>query len=70
MSERNGPGHVRLTIADGVADVRLSLDMAGRVGLATGFAAEQAEIGTLMGSPNQLEAVTAAFDKRPPMFAD
>ena len=46
------------------------LDMAGRVDLAAGFAAEQAEIGTLIGSPNQAEAVTAAFDKRPPMFAD
>jgi enoyl-CoA hydratase/carnithine racemase len=46
------------------------LDMAGRVDLAAGFAAEQSEIGTLIGSPNQAEATTAAFDKRPPMFAD
>jgi enoyl-CoA hydratase/carnithine racemase len=46
------------------------LDMAGRVDLAAGFAAEQSEIGTLIGSPNQAEAGTAAFDKRAPMFAD
>jgi enoyl-CoA hydratase/carnithine racemase len=46
------------------------LDMAGRVDLATGFAAEQAEIGALMGSPNQTEAIAAAFDKRQPVFAD
>jgi enoyl-CoA hydratase/carnithine racemase len=46
------------------------LDMAGRVDLATGFAAEQAEIGTLIGSPNQAEAIAAAFGKRPPVFAD
>lgn len=46
------------------------LDMAGRVDLGTGFAAEQSEIGSLMSSPNQVEAVTAAFDKRPPVFAD
>src|SRR6266704_5219182 len=46
------------------------LDLAGRVDLATGFAAEQKEIGILIGSPNQVEAVTAEFEKRPPRFAD
>ncbi|GAB3577685.1 crotonase/enoyl-CoA hydratase family protein [Amycolatopsis endophytica] len=37
---------------------------------ATGFAAEQAEITALIGSPNQVEAVTAEFGKRPPRFTD
>ena len=46
------------------------LDMAGRVDLAAGFAAEQKEIGALIGSPNQVEAVAAEFGKRPPEFAD
>jgi enoyl-CoA hydratase/carnithine racemase len=46
------------------------LDMAGRVGLTEGFAAEQEEIGALIGSPNQVEAVTARFEKRAPQFAD
>lgn len=46
------------------------LDMAGRVSLETGFAAEQEEIGALIGSPNQVEAVTAAFEKREPRFTD
>jgi enoyl-CoA hydratase/carnithine racemase len=46
------------------------LDLAGRVDLATGFAAEQAEIGALIGSPNQVEAVTANFEKRPPTFEE
>jgi enoyl-CoA hydratase/carnithine racemase len=46
------------------------LDMAGRVGLRTGFAAEQTEIGALIGSPNQVEAVTARFEKRPPVFTE
>jgi enoyl-CoA hydratase/carnithine racemase len=46
------------------------LDMAGRVELATGFAAEQKEIAELIGSPNQVEAVTARFAKREPMFTD
>ncbi|HYH29155.1 MAG TPA: crotonase/enoyl-CoA hydratase family protein [Pseudonocardia sp.] len=46
------------------------LDVAGRVDLATGFAAEQNEIGALIGSPNQVEAVTAGFEKRTPVFRD
>ena len=46
------------------------LDLAGRVDLATGFAAEQKEIGALIGSPNQVEAVAAEFGKRPPRFTD
>ena len=46
------------------------LDLAGRVGLAAGFAAEQKEIGALIGSPNPVEAVAAEFGKRPPDFAD
>ncbi|MEP7024741.1 MAG: enoyl-CoA hydratase-related protein [Actinomycetota bacterium] len=46
------------------------LDLAGRVDLATGFAAEQKEIGALIGSPNQVEAVSAEFGKRPPRFTD
>ncbi|HEX4249796.1 MAG TPA: crotonase/enoyl-CoA hydratase family protein [Pseudonocardia sp.] len=46
------------------------LDLAGRVDLTTGFAAEQEEIGALIGSPNQVEAVTAGFEKRAPHFAD
>jgi len=46
------------------------LDLAGRADLETGFAAEQKEIGTLIGSPNQIEAVTAEFEKRSPRFSD
>jgi enoyl-CoA hydratase/carnithine racemase len=46
------------------------LDLAGRASLAAGFAREQLEIATLIGSPNQLEAITARFEKRAPQFAD
>jgi len=46
------------------------LDLAGRVDLETGFAAEQKEIGALIGSPNQAEAVAAEFEHRPPRFTD
>jgi len=46
------------------------LDLAGRVDLGTGFAAEQKEIGALIGRPNQAEAVAAEFEQRPPRFTD
>ncbi|WP_431909331.1 crotonase/enoyl-CoA hydratase family protein [Amycolatopsis thermoflava] len=35
-----------------------------------GFAAEQREITALIGSPNQVEAVTASFENRAPRFTD
>ncbi|MGH3744014.1 MAG: crotonase/enoyl-CoA hydratase family protein [Mycobacteriales bacterium] len=34
------------------------------------FADERATIGALIGSPNQVEAVTAYFEKRDPVFTD
>jgi enoyl-CoA hydratase/carnithine racemase len=46
------------------------LNLAGRTGLAAGFAAEQEEIRALIGSPNQVEAVTARFEKREPDFGE
>ena len=46
------------------------LDGAGRQDLEAGFAAEQDEIGALIGSPNQAEAVTARFEQRAPVFTD
>jgi enoyl-CoA hydratase/carnithine racemase len=45
-------------------------DLAGRADLAAGFAREQVEIAGLLGSPNQLEAITARFEKRAPKFTD
>ena len=46
------------------------LDLAGRADLETGLAAEQKEIGALIGSANQAEAVAAEFEQRPPRFTD
>jgi enoyl-CoA hydratase/carnithine racemase len=43
---------------------------APKASLADGFAAERAEMGRLIGSPNQVEQVTAFFEKRDPIFAD
>ena len=38
--------------------------------LADGFKAEESTIRALIGSPNQVEAVKAYFDKREPVFVD
>ena len=37
---------------------------------AAGFKMERDEIGALIGSPNQVESVTAFFEKRPPNYAE
>ncbi len=44
------------------------LNASGSVPVAEQFANERAEIGALIGSPNQVEAVMAGFDERDPVF--
>jgi enoyl-CoA hydratase/carnithine racemase len=46
------------------------LDQSGRVPLAQQYADERHTIGSLIGTPNQVEAVAAYFEKRAPSFAD
>ena len=46
------------------------LNNAAKVSLAEGFAAEREEIGSLVGKPNQVEAVLSGFEKRAPRFTD
>src|SRR5437879_260983 len=46
------------------------LNDASRRTLAEGFAAERQEIGALIGTPNQVEAIKAYFEKRDPVFVD
>ena len=46
------------------------LNQAGTVSLEEGFTAEERTIRSLIGSPNQVEAVTAYFEKRAPVFTD
>jgi len=46
------------------------LNLAGTVSLAEGFKAEEATIRSLIGSPNQVEAVMANMQKREPVFSD
>jgi enoyl-CoA hydratase/carnithine racemase len=72
------PRQAALELADSIARrsphairaAKRLLDLAGRVDLGTGFAAEQEEIGALIGSPDQVEAVAAEFERRPPRFTD
>ena len=46
------------------------LNQSGRVPLAQQLLDESAEMGRLIGSPNQNEAVRAYFERREPVFAD
>jgi enoyl-CoA hydratase/carnithine racemase len=46
------------------------LNQSGLVSQAQQFGDEARQMGALIGSPNQVEAVTAYFEKRPPVFAD
>ncbi len=45
------------------------LNASGGVPMADQFAAERSEIGRLIGSPDQIEAVMAGFEKREPRFS-
>jgi enoyl-CoA hydratase/carnithine racemase len=53
-----------------VRGIKTLLDQSGRVALAQQYADERRVIGSLIGTPNQTEAVTAFFEKRAPVFAD
>jgi enoyl-CoA hydratase/carnithine racemase len=53
-----------------VRGAKALLNLAGMVSLEEGFKAESRTIGGLIGSPNQVEAVKAYFEKRKPRFTD
>jgi enoyl-CoA hydratase/carnithine racemase len=53
-----------------IRGVKRLIDQSGRVPLAQQYADEREVIGSLVGTPNQVEAVAAFFDKRSPSFAD
>ena len=50
--------------------IKRLLNMAGLVSLEEGFKAEEKSMASLIGSPNNVEAVTAYFEKRDPVFVD
>jgi enoyl-CoA hydratase/carnithine racemase len=53
-----------------IRGVKRLIDQSGTVPLAQQYADERHVIGSLIGTPNQVEAVAAYFEKRPPSFAD
>jgi enoyl-CoA hydratase/carnithine racemase len=53
-----------------VRGAKALLNLAGTVSLEDGFKAEERTIGSLIGTPNQVEAVKAYFEKRDPRFVD
>jgi len=55
---------------EAVQGAKALLNQAGLVSLAEGFAGEERTIRRLIGSPNQVEAVNAYFEKRPAVHAD
>ena len=55
---------------DAVRGAKRLLNRAADADLAGQFLEESRTLGALSGSPNQVEAVRAYFDKRPPVFTD
>jgi enoyl-CoA hydratase/carnithine racemase len=53
-----------------VRGIKKLVNMAGQVPLEDGFKAEERTMGSLIGSPNNLEAIAAYFEKRDPDFTD
>jgi enoyl-CoA hydratase/carnithine racemase len=53
-----------------IRGIKRLVDQSGRVPLAQQYADEREVIASLVGTPNQAEAVAAYFEKRPPSFAD
>ncbi len=55
---------------DAVRAAKRLFNQAPKASTSDGFAAERAEISQLIGSANQIEQVTAFFEKRQPAFTD
>jgi enoyl-CoA hydratase/carnithine racemase len=55
---------------EAIVGAKRLLNMAGQESVADGLAAEAEIQGAIIGTPNQLEAVTASFEKRPAVFTD
>jgi enoyl-CoA hydratase/carnithine racemase len=55
---------------DAIRSIKRLLNQSALLPLADGLAMEFECSGALMGSPNQMEAIGASFEKRAPRFAD
>ncbi len=63
-------GELAASNPDAIRAAKQLLNQSGLVSQAQQFRDEARLIEALIGSPNQAEAVTAFFEKRPPVFAD
>jgi enoyl-CoA hydratase/carnithine racemase len=63
-------GQIAANSPHAVQGAKRLLNLAGQVPLEDGFIAEERTISALIASPNQIEAVTAYFEKRQPHFED
>lgn len=63
-------GEIASKSPDAIRGTKRLLEQAGRVPLAQQYADERHVIGSLIGTPNQVEAVAAFFEDRTPSFAD
>ena len=63
-------GEIAAKSPQAIQGAKRLISMAGQVSLAEGFAAEAETMASLIGSPNNVEAVSAYFEKRAPNFAD
>ncbi|MDH3706564.1 MAG: crotonase/enoyl-CoA hydratase family protein [Acidimicrobiia bacterium] len=53
-----------------IRGAKLLVELAATGDVATGFAEERRVIGSLVGTPNQVESVHAYFEKRDPVYRD
>jgi enoyl-CoA hydratase/carnithine racemase len=63
-------GEIAARSPQAVKGAKALLNISGLVSLEEGFKAESGAIGNLIGSPNQVEAIKAYFEKREPQFSD
>lgn len=63
-------GEIAARSPHAIRGIKRLIDQSGRVPLAEQYADEREVIGSLIGTPNQVEAVAAYFEKRAPSFAD
>jgi enoyl-CoA hydratase/carnithine racemase len=63
-------GEIAERSPEAVRGAKALFNRLANAGAAEQFAEERRVIGGLIGTPNQVEAVTANFERRPPKFAD
>jgi enoyl-CoA hydratase/carnithine racemase len=63
-------GEIAARSPHAIRGIKRLIDQSGRVGVAEQYGDEREVIGSLIGTPNQVEAVAAFFEKREPSFAD